>query len=1543
MSLLLGLNLTQQDIVFLLTQLRLPGNVPLLPIDPTGIRDVKGIGNNLNNPTWGAADQLFTRDTYNAFTFTRTLAQAAALQASSGAVNLPLWTQTNAAGVVLRGWGNQGAVNWSRATGTTSIAGGFSLVPPVLGGVRGRDAVINTANVIDYSVRGTTIYDARPRIISNLVNNQAGLTALQVLDDPTLTPGGRLNPLTGLVNPLPNSSFFGFFGQFFDHGLDFVKKGADGMVYIPLLPSDQIYAPGSANYMTRPRTNTVAGTGGESTNTVSPFVDLSQDYGSVADHTVYLREYLVLANGTPVATGNLVSKAGTSSAPYLNATIAPPTEVTPLGDLATWADIKANALKLGLTLHDYNVNNIPRVWLNADNTPNLVAGRAAFIAVNAAGTQVRVQDTNRTTLAAAGLTLLTTGHAFLDDQAAFALAPEAGAPGTPPGLPTLTAAGDNPLGYDLGMASFFTLNGFGTFQPLDNHFIAGDGRANENIGLTTIHDVFHKEHNRNVAKLVSDFGFVYNAATGTYTGSNGAGGTTTWTGEEMFQQAKLITEATYQHLVFAEFARKLSPNINAFAGYDITIDARISSEFANAIYRLGHSMMTDSVEQYLVSPNGIPTATKANVPLLQAFLSPLAYTTSTAAQVAAGTSKSAGNAIDEWVNDTLRNTLVGAKLDLAALNIVAGRDSGQPSWNDVRADLYAQTGSPDLAPFASWDEVGLNLLHPADTLKDLIMAYAPEAILNTYGRSLTVGLAQPYLTYTLANWQTLQLADTKATALAPAVTAYRDALSAAADLAMNDPLFMGGGNQDFWNIDLWVGGLAEAKVINGQLGSTFDAIFATQLLKLQNGDRFYYLDRLAGSNILLEIDGQTFADVVMRNTGVKHLYSDIFSAPDSTVEIGAVPAPPTFATLTALRASNQAGFYAGTFYGNQGAYTDARGVASPNGIGNASEVIGGTDLANRINAGGGNDTVWADGGNDTVEGGLGNDFLHGGLGNDVITDVDGDDFIWGDAGNDRIQAGGGIDLVFGGDGLDTLFGGFGDDEINGQAGDDIIYGDNGAVDALGNIDPTGGADIIEGGDGNDRLYGGGGVDLISGGAGNDTIDGGLGNNLLDGLDGNDLFANDPSEIGFNNVFLGGLGFDTVDYSRSIGVGPGTGATRVGVSIDLSNGGAAAVPVGINVPDSFLSVEAVIGSGFSDVILGKNPAKGGAGPAQVDEAGNPILNPVTGLPVPMDFWLRGMVGNDSITGSDGNDTIAGGVGSDTLSGGLGNDRFVFETALGATNVERVLDFGKVAGDTDTFVLDRAIFTTVNAGTVLSPTEFLVGGGVTAATTAAHRILFNTNTGDLSYDPDGTGAAPAVRFATAASIPLLGAAPVIPALTNADFTLVGIPPVAPPVPPAPVGTVINGTAGNDNLVGTAGADVINGLAGNDTINGGAGNDTINGGVANDVLTGGLGADQFIFNTALNAATNVDRVTDFVQGTDRLVLNRGIFAAFGATATTLVPNQFEVVRGTGATLGTTRVFYDRNNQGVFYDPDGNGPVAATRFATTAVRLANTDFSIV
>jgi Ca2+-binding RTX toxin-like protein len=1472
-----GINLDLTDLFFILQQLRLPGNRPINSNEPTGIRSTRGVGNNVANPTWLSAQQPFTIDTYNAFTFNRPQAEAQALQVFTGAAQPYLYTVTTG-GVVNRGWA-AGRVNWSYGVGS------FTVPYNAATGVIGREPSWNSSYVIDYSVRGTVIQDYRPRFISNTVVRQDNISVLQGLDDPRRAPGIRINPNTGTVNPLSNSGFFALLGQFYDHGLDFLHKGADGKVIVPILPGDPLYVPGAANYMTASRSNT--NPDGSMTNTVAPAVDLSQDYGSSESHTVYLRDYDVLGNGNVVASGYLVGAAD---------------GVGVTADLATWADIKANALQLGLTLHDYNVEDVPVVRLNADGTVFLQGGNQAFfVTTNAAGVVVFVTDTARDVLAARGLTLLTTGAAFLDDMAPFALAGVT----APPGFPTQTAAGDNPAGYAATMQAIFTGGGFGTFNDVNIHVVAGDGRANENIGLTAIHDVFHKEHNRNVEKLIQDHGFIYNPNTGSYTGPDGAGGFTTWTGEEVFQAAKLVTENEYQHMIFAEFVRKISPNINAFAGYDITINGQISSEFANAVYRLGHSQLRDSIDRDGYNPvTGVRDGTNLDQTLLSAFLNPSEYhanEATIAGELAFGMASQVGNETDEFMTDVLRNAVVGAKLDLAALNIVRGRDSGLPSWNDTRADLFSQTGMTGLKPYQSWDEVGFNLLNPDVTLKNLIMAYATDAILlNFSGRLLTID-----------QWHAMQYNDPNS---------FKAYLNVAADGAMSDVTFMGSGpsgNKDFWNIDLWVGGLGEAKVAGGMLGSTFDAIFAAQSLKLQNADRFYYLNRLAGTNILLQIDGQMLSDIVMRNTGIKHLYSDILVAPDAAVEIGTVS---VFPSLVALRAANQAGIVNGTLYGNLGNYYDARGVLNPNGAGNASEVLGGNDVANSINGAGGNDTVWGDGGNDTIEGGMGNDFLHGGLDNDILTDSQGDDRLWGDEGNDSINAGTGLDLLFGGDGNDTLLGGLGADAIDAGIGDDLIYGDNGTVDTNGNFDPLGDADVIDGGDGGDLIYGGGGDDIIDGGLGNDTIDGGLGANALVGLDGDDLFLNDPGQTGFGNSYDGGIGFDTVDYRASVGSQNAAGVF-VGVTVDLSVAAIPLVPAAALVADAFLSVEQVIGTRFADTMTGGAAAGGAAGGVtapQTDAAGLPILNPVTGLPVPMNFAFNGYLGNDSLDGGDGLDSLTGGAGADTLSGGLSADRFIFDSEVIAGVVDQVTDFTVLQGDR--IVLDRNAFTRLNAGTVLNAVEFRTGAGITTANTAAQRIIYNTTNGDLFYDGDGTGTAyTATRFATLTNLAVL---------TTAQFIVQG---------PAPsTNQSIVGTNGNDTLNGGTSNDIIWGLNGNDRLSGNAGNDSLIGGNGNDTLNGGTGNDLFYFDNQPNPVTNLDILQDFEVGADNFVLLRNAFSALNKSSNTLTDAEFR--KGAGFTQAVTaeqRIIYNTTGGGLFYDADGSGTAySAVRFAVLANR---------
>ena len=171
-----------------------------------------------------------------------------------------------------------------------------------------------------YSPTGTVV-DSQPRTISNLIvdqsiNNPAAVEAW--FNNPlTLEAFALAHPLTPIpirpgqvagpgelvvsntdLSVIPNQSpdiglspqfngFMTFFGQFFDHGLDLVPKGGNGNVYIPLMPDDPLFVPGSpTNFMVISRIVPNA------INITTPFVDQNQTYTSHASHQVFLREYI---------------------------------------------------------------------------------------------------------------------------------------------------------------------------------------------------------------------------------------------------------------------------------------------------------------------------------------------------------------------------------------------------------------------------------------------------------------------------------------------------------------------------------------------------------------------------------------------------------------------------------------------------------------------------------------------------------------------------------------------------------------------------------------------------------------------------------------------------------------------------------------------------------------------------------------------------------------------------------------------------------------------------------------------------------------------------------------------------------------------------------------------------------------------------------------------------------------------------------------------------------------------------------------------------
>ena len=132
----------------------------------------------------------------------------------------------------------------------------------------------------------------------------------------------------------------------------------------------------------------------------------------------------------------------------------------------------------------------------------------------------------------------------------------------------------------------------------------------------------------------------------------------------------------------------------------------------------------------------------------------------------------------------------------------------------------------------------------------------------------------------------------------------------------------------------------------------------------------------------------------------------------------------------------------------------------------------------------------------------------------------------------------------------------------------------------------------------------------------------------------------------------------------------------------------------------------------------------------------------------DIVLAGS-GNDSVFGQAGADQIHGGLGNDTLYGAAGNDQFFFNTVLNtATNVDRLMDFNAStnASTADQIILDDTIFAALGSGgqRSLAAGSFVANSGGNAAD-ANDYFLFDTVSGSLYYDADGSGAGVKVLFA------------------------------------------------------------------------------------------------------------------------------------------------------------------------------------------------------
>ena len=234
--------------------------------------------------------------------------------------------------------------------------------------------------------------------------------------------------------------------------------------------------------------------------------------------------------------------------------------------------------------------------------------------------------------------------------------------------------------------------------PETSLFLAGDVRANEQTGLTCMHVLFAREHNRLADEI--------------------SAANPDWDDEQIYQRARKIVGAQIQSITYNEFLPamlgSIAPSIVG-STYDASVDASITNEFATSLYRAGHSMVSRKLQR--IEDDG-SMAPGGALEVMNAFFDPdvLVNNPENVALVLKGLASQAQREIDSRLIDDLRQQLFGAPgsggMDLAALNIQRGRDHGMPTYNQMR-QIYG------LLPAEEFSDITLD----PDTLSSLALIY----------------------------------------------------------------------------------------------------------------------------------------------------------------------------------------------------------------------------------------------------------------------------------------------------------------------------------------------------------------------------------------------------------------------------------------------------------------------------------------------------------------------------------------------------------------------------------------------------------------------------------------------------------------------------------------------------------------------------------------------------------------------------------------------------------------------------------------------------
>ena len=272
-------------------------------------------------------------------------------------------------------------------------------------------------------------------------------------------------------------------------------------------------------------------------------------------------------------------------------------------------------------------------------------------------------------------------------------------------------------------------------RPNEECYVAGDIRVNEQQGLTVMHTIWMREHNRIVKKLAQI-------------------SPSPLSDEELYQIGRQVVGGMMQSIVFREYLPEVlgasvvrdlvrDPRIR---GYRPSFNPSIVNAYATAAFRYGHSLIRPEFARLDENYNSLPIGP---LNLLDSFFNTAQYNNSFGTDpLLRGLLKEAARRSDEFLNPVLTTELFKSSesvaRDLASLNINRGRDHGLPPylvWREFCINFFARNNITVEPDFRS-DLTRLELLRvygSLDTVDLFAGGMAEEPYVHIDGQKSIVG------------------------------------------------------------------------------------------------------------------------------------------------------------------------------------------------------------------------------------------------------------------------------------------------------------------------------------------------------------------------------------------------------------------------------------------------------------------------------------------------------------------------------------------------------------------------------------------------------------------------------------------------------------------------------------------------------------------------------------------------------------------------------------------------------------------------------------